>query len=266
MDSVLVNTDEQKEWGLLSQENASLLSKIKIILVEPSHTGNIGSAARAMKTMGLTDLSVVTDSNIITPESTALSAGAFDVLEKTKIYASLSDALADVSFAIGTSARSRTIELPLYQPREAMGIVVERLHAQEKCAIVFGRERTGLTNEELLHCDIHVNIDANTEYSSLNLAMSVQVLSYELRQTLLRTQNAYLGKQDANTIEKPLHSQWENFYSFLENSLKEEGFIKPGGSGTIMEQLRHIFAKADLDNHELQIMYGVMASLKKYGH
>lgn len=247
----------------LNNDWLNLLDNVEIILVEPSHLGNVGSAARAMRTMGLKNLGVVTNKDIKTLEAIALSKGGEQILNHAQIYQDIDEALANKNFVIATSARERSIELPIYQPREAMNLVINQLNNQAKVAFLFGRERTGLTNQELQKADIHVNIDANPEYSSLNLAMSVQVLSYELRQALLRFDNHEINHEAASEL-KPTHDQIENLYLFLENSLKECGFLKEGHNGKVMGQLRRIFAKADLSNHELQIIYGVMNNLLKY--
>ncbi|WP_019002955.1 RNA methyltransferase [Succinimonas amylolytica] len=256
---------EQNARDSLSPDSRKLLNLVRVVLVEPTHPGNIGSAARAMKTMGLSRLTVVTDRPVVTPESEALSGGAFDVVQEITVVSSLDEALRDVSFAAGTSARLRTLDRPLYQPREGLSRVLSHTGNGEETALVFGRESSGLSNAELSRCDIHINIDASPEYSSLNLAMSVQVLAYELRQLLLRSEHGETGNSGFREEPlKPAHRQWESFYAFLEDSLRESGFIKPDVNGTIMEQLRHIMGKADLTNHELQILYGVMASLKRH--
>ena len=257
---------EQLILGSLGPDSLKMLDFVRVVLVEPTHPGNIGSAARAMKTMGLSRLTVVTDRPVITPESEALSGGAFDVVKSITRVSSLDEALRDVSFAAGASARRRSLERPLYQPREGLSRALSHAANGECVALVFGRESSGLTNAELAKCDIHINIDANPVYSSLNLAMSVQVLAYEIRQILLRQESSALASGSVPMKEplKPAHEQWESFYAFLENALKTSGFIKPQVNGTIMEQLRYIFGKADLSDHELQIIYGVMASLKKH--
>lgn len=241
--------------------NLTFLDKIEIILVDPSHLGNVGSAARAMRTMGLKRLGVVTNKDIKTPEAIALAKGGNDILSNAKIYSSLDEAISKKNFIAATSARQRSIELPLCQPREASEKIIENISIDQEVAVIFGRERTGLTNEELQKADIHINIDADDEYSSLNLAMSVQVISYELRQGLLRSKN--LSFYSENAKPKPTHEQTENFYNFLNESLISCGFLKDGHNGKVMGYLRSIFAKADLTNHELQIIYGVFASLVK---
>lgn len=252
--------------------SSNFLDNIQIVLVEPSHLGNVGSAARAMKTMGLTHLAVVTDKDIITPESMALAKGAQDVLQAAMCYPSLNGALADSAIVAGTSARNRSVELPLYQPKEAVEHLAPHIIKGCKCSVVFGRERTGLTNEELLKCDLHINIDANPEYSSLNLAMSVQVLSYELRQHLITnmqdenfaTNVKQLMQDRENFAPKPKHEDLESYYAFLEQNLIACGFLKGEHNENVLAQLRKIYAKADLTAHELQILYGTTASMIRH--
>ena len=249
-------------------DNFSCLDNMIMVLVDPSHYGNIGSAARAMKTMGLSDLRVVTaKGSIVTDDSLALSKGAADILKNARVFATLDEALEDITLVAGTSARMRSIELPLYQPREAAEKILPHIANNMKCAVLFGRERTGLTNEELQRCDIHINIDANPEYSSLNLAMSVQVLSYELRQAVLRSSELRLVRNDYDEgLRKPKHSDLEQFYSFIEQNLKECGFLKENHNGSVMGQIRRVYAKSDMSAHELRIIYGTLASMLKHRH
>ena len=158
-----------------------MLQNIRIVLVETSHSGNIGSAARAMKTMGLSNLYLVSPKSV-DEQSIALAAGADDVMRNAHIVDTFEQAIEDCSLVIGTSARLRHLQSTLIDPRKC----AEKASAhQGQVAIVFGRERVGLTNEELLKCHYHLNIPANPEYSSLNLAMAVQLVSYEMRMAFL---------------------------------------------------------------------------------
>lgn len=160
------------------------LDKIKIVLIETSHTGNMGSAARAMKTMGLSNLCLVNP--IIKPDSQAISlaAGASDIIKNAQVFSSFEDAIADCTLVIGTSARQRSLQWPHLTPKECGDKVIQEA-INAPVALVFGRERVGLTNDELQKCHYHVGIPANPDYSSLNLAMSVQVLCYEIRMSML---------------------------------------------------------------------------------
>ena len=191
------------------------LDDIRIVLVNTSHSGNIGSAARAMKTMGLSNLYLVDPACEIDSHASALAAGATDVLGKTVVVDTLADAIADCGLTIGTSARSRTLSWPMVEPRECgEKLVAEAEHGP--VALVFGRENSGLTNEELQQCNYHVCIPANPEYSSLNLAMAVQTLCYETRM-------AYLNKQpkvqEEDEATYPNAKQTELFYEHLEQTI-----------------------------------------------
>ena len=185
-----------------------MLQNIRIVLVETSHSGNIGSAARAMKTMGLSNLYLVSPKSV-DEQSIALAAGADDVVRNANIVDTFEQAIENCSLVIGTSARLRHLQSTLIEPREC----AEKVSAhQGQVAIVFGRERVGLTNEELLKCHYHLNIPANPEYSSLNLAMAVQLVSYEMRMAFLvknRTETAL------STIENIYPTAQEMEYFFV---------------------------------------------------
>lgn len=238
-----------------------MLENIRIILVETSHTGNMGSTARAMKTMGLTNLYLVNP--LVQPDShaIALSAGASDVIGNATMVDSLDKALAGCGLVIGTSARSRTLSWPMVEPRECgERSVQEAEHAS--VAIVFGRERVGLTNEELQKCHYHLNIPTNPNYGSLNLAMAVQLVSYEIRM-------AYLARQDKNEqktdeVEYPLADDMERFYHHLERVLNDSGFIKKAHPGQIMNRLRRLFTRARPEMQELNILRGILSSVEKW--
>ncbi|MCC8375319.1 tRNA (cytosine(32)/uridine(32)-2'-O)-methyltransferase TrmJ [Photorhabdus sp. HUG-39] len=238
-----------------------MLENIRIILVETSHTGNMGSTARAMKTMGLTNLYLVNPLVLPDSHAIALSAGASDVIGHATIVDSLDKALAGCGLVIGTSARSRTLSWPVVEPRECgERSVQEAAHAS--VAIVFGRERVGLTNEELQKCHYHLNIPTNPEYGSLNLAMAVQLVSYEIRM-------AYLARQDKNEqktdeVEYPLTDDMERFYHHLESVLNDSGFIRKAHSGQIMNRLRRLFTRARPEAQELNILRGILSSVEKW--
>ncbi|GAC33596.1 tRNA (cytosine(32)/uridine(32)-2'-O)-methyltransferase TrmJ [Paraglaciecola polaris] len=234
-----------------------MLENIKIVLVNTSHTGNIGSTARAMKTMGLSQLILV---DPITPpdgKSSALAAGAGDVLANAKIVSSVAEAVADCGLVVGTSARSRTLSWPMLEPRECGEKLVAEV-PNYPVALVFGRENNGLSNEELQQCHFHVCIPANPEYSSLNLAAAVQTLCYEIRM-------AYLGltRQEQSQGEYPLAKDLEGFYSHLEQTLYKTNFIIPQHPGMVMSKLRRLFNRARPETQELNILRGILASIEK---
>lgn len=236
-----------------------MLDNIRIVLVETSHTGNMGSSARAMKTMGLTNLYLVNP--LVKPDSQAisLSAGASDVIGNATIVETFDQAIADCALVIGSSARARSLQWPLLSPREC-GEHSAAESVQAPVAIVFGRERVGLTNEELQKCHYHVVIPANPEYSSLNLAMAVQLLAYEVRV-------AYLAAQEKKrpSIEQhyPLAQDLELFYVHLEQTLNATGFIRVQHPGQIMSRLRRLFTRARPEEQELNILRGILSSIDK---
>ena len=241
-----------------------MLQNVRIVLVETSHTGNMGSVARAMKTMGLTNLWLVNP--LVRPDSQAiaLAAGASDVIGNAQIVDTLDEALAGCSLVVGTSARSRTLPWPMLDPREC-GVKSVTEAQNTPVAIVFGRERVGLTNDELQKCHYHVAIQANPEYSSLNLAMAVQILAYEVRIAWLATQNeGQEAQQNPEEEHYPLVDDLERFYGHLEKALSNSGFIRPTHPGQVMSRLRRLFTRARPESQELNILRGMLTSLEQH--
>ncbi|CAJ1867064.1 tRNA (cytidine/uridine-2'-O-)-methyltransferase TrmJ [Aeromonas hydrophila] len=236
-----------------------MLDQIRIVLVNTSHTGNMGSAARAMKTMGLSQMVLVDPQVQPDDNAYALAAGASDLLANARIVSTLDEAIADCGLVIGTSARSRTLSWPMLNPREAgEKLVTEGM--QHPVALVFGRERTGLTNDELQKCHYHVAIPANPEYSSLNLAMAVQTLCYEVRMHWL--QQEQVGETDM-AVDYPSAEQLEGFYQHLEQTLLKTGFIADDHPGQVMSKLRRLFNRARPEAVELNILRGILTSVQK---
>lgn len=234
-----------------------MLENIRIVLVNTSHTGNIGSAARAMKTMGLSNLYLVDPEQAPDGKASALAAGAGDVLGNAKTVATLEEAVADCGLVVGTSARSRTHSWPMLEPRECGEKLIQEV-SEYPVALVFGRENNGLTNEELQQCHFHVCIPANPDYSSLNLAMAVQTLSYEVRMAYLAT-----DKQAPVESEYPLNEDLERFYTHLESTLTDTGFIVKNHPGIVMTKLRRLFNRARPEAQELNILRGILSSVDK---
>ena len=238
-----------------------MLDQIRIVLVNTSHTGNMGSAARAMKTMGLTRLVLVDPQALPDDDAIALAAGASDVLANARIVPTLDDAIADCGLVIGTSARSRTLSWPMLDPREAGEKLVTE-GVTHPVALVFGRERTGLTNDELQKCHYHVAIPANPDYSSLNLAMAVQTLCYEVRMHWLATQETDTAAE-VERVDYPSAQQLEGFYQHLEQTLQKTGFIADDHPGHVMSKLRRLFNRARPEVVELNILRGILTSVQK---
>ncbi len=237
-----------------------MLNNVKVVLVGTSHSGNIGSAARAMKVMGLSEMVLVDPQCEVDGQAVALAAGASDIALNARIVKTLEDAVEDCGLVVGTSARSRTLEWPMLNPREC-GEKFAQEGVKHRVALVFGRERTGLTNEELQKCHYHVSIPANPEYSSLNLAMAVQTLCYEIRVAHLNQ----LEAQYAAPVEEeyPRHKELEMFYQHLEKVMLETQFISEQQPGQVMNKLRRMFNRARPEAQELNILRGVLTAIEK---
>ncbi|RUO29831.1 tRNA (cytosine(32)/uridine(32)-2'-O)-methyltransferase TrmJ [Aliidiomarina sedimenti] len=241
--------------------SVAVLDNLRIVLVNTSHQGNIGSAARAMKTMGLSELVLVDPVEAPQSHASALAAGATDILAQARTVPTLQEAIADCHLVLATSARSRTLDWPMLNPREAGKQAVQEA-ARGKVALVFGRENSGLTNEELQLSQYHVHIPANPDYSSLNLAMAVQTLSYEVRMAWLASENEQQGVQQEPSAY-PRGDDLERFYQHLEQSLTQSGFIVRQHPGLVMNKLRRLFNRARPDENELNILRGILSTYDK---
>jgi tRNA (cytidine32/uridine32-2'-O)-methyltransferase len=238
---------------------------IRVVLVNTTHPGNIGGAARAMKNMGLSQLYLVDPKDYPADKAVWRASNAQDVLERAVVVDTLDEAIADCGLVVGTSARERRIPWPLVTPRECG----ERAWAEathHPVAIVFGREDRGLTNEELQKCNYHVHIPSNPEYSSLNLATAVQVLCYEMRMAYLTEKDGQLPTFD-DWDQPPADSKAiELYFEHLEGTLHELGFITPDNPRQTMTRLRRLYNRIRLDEMELSIMRGMLTSIKNYIH
>lgn len=241
------------------------LANIRIVLVNTSHAGNIGATARAMKNMGLSDLWLVAPRDYSSEkpglQATGRAANAIDLLEQARVVASFDEAVADCQLVIGTSARSRTIPWPLLDSRRCCQQAYAEA-GQGKVAFVFGREDRGLTNEELQRCHLHVNIPANEEYSSLNLAMAVQVIAYELRMAHLG--NSLPADPMAGwDLEHASAADLERLYAHFEQALAELGFLQSEAPKQMMTRLRRLFQRARPDRVEVNILRGILSSAQQ---
>ncbi|MEX2354130.1 MAG: RNA methyltransferase [Gammaproteobacteria bacterium] len=233
----------------------------RIILVGTTHPGNIGAAARAMKTMGLTKLSLVSPKLFPSADATARAAGADDVLATTRVYASLQEAVADCVLVYGTSARSRSLPCPVISPEQAAVELLDCAKKPSEVAIVFGRERTGLTNEELDVCHKMIVIPANPGFSSLNLASAVQLVSYELCKLVSGTAN----RDEANVtdIERVTAEDLDHLYAHLQDCLVEIGFLDLDKPRRLMRRLKKLFNRAGLDQNEYNILRGILTAVQE---
>ena len=232
------------------------LDKVCIVLVNTSHPGNIGSAARAMKTMGLSRLVLVKPVVFPAPEAVTMSSGAMDILDNAVVCATLGEAVADCGLIIGASARIRGISLPLMEPCTCAEMAAdEARHCS--VALVFGREDRGLTNDELKLCHRQTRIPANPEFSSLNLASAVQVLCYELCKADLKQQASPALR--CCTHDPARSGAMEYFYEHLQAVLAEIDFFRHSNPGKVMARLRRLYARARPDRVELNILRGILS-------
>jgi tRNA (cytidine32/uridine32-2'-O)-methyltransferase len=236
------------------------LSRIRIVLVEPSHPGNIGGAARAMKTMGLARLVVVNPQRFPDPQAEWRAAGALDVLDAVEVFDTLAPAIAGCHWVVGTSTRSRRIPWPL-KPVDAVAADILRQPSGSEVAILFGRETSGLTNDELQRCHCHLQIPANPAYPSLNLAMAVQVVCYELFK-----HSGQAPVAEAVWDQPPATAgQLEAFFEHLQTVLVASGFLDPDNPGQTMTRLRRLFTRIQPDDKEIQMLRGVLHQLSTSG-
>lgn len=234
-----------------------MLPTIKIVLVETSHPGNIGGVARAMKNMTMSQLRLVNPKIFPHAEATARASGADDLLAKAGIYATLQEAIADCQLVIGASARSRTVTWPEISPRESAQKCLAQ-SPETNIAVVFGRENSGLTNQELDLCHFLLKIPCNPDYSSLNLAAAVQVVCYELFVTANLID--FKMSSDCDVKKTPLASaeQMEFFYQHLQQTLVDINFLQAQKAQSLMRKLRKIYNRTLLDTKELDILRGIL--------
>jgi tRNA (cytidine32/uridine32-2'-O)-methyltransferase len=238
------------------------LSGIRIILVNTTHPGNIGGVARAMKNMGLRDLCLVAPSRFPHEEAEWRAVGAADILENARVTSSLEEAIEDCQLVIGTSARGRRIPWPVLDPRRSASQAMAAASSDQQVAFVFGREDRGLTNEELQLCNLHLHVPTHEDYTSLNLAMAVQIVAYELR--MLEVAET-LPEDPFTDWDAPLSTagNMERFYQHLEETMVEIGFLNPAAPRQLMARLRRLYGRVRLDEMELNILRGILTETQK---
>lgn len=249
------------------------LSHVRIVMVNTTLPANIGSALRAMKTMGLSKLVLVAPKTYPHPDIGALAAGATDLIEQIEIVETLADAIKDCHLVFGTSARSRTIPWPLLDARPAAEKSISAVvNDQQDVAVVFGREDRGLTNEELAMANYHVTIPVNTDYGVLNVAQAIQVICYEMRMATLAAVES--GEDEAATMpvtdtesmewDEPLvtHEQMEQFYPHIEKMLAEIEFLDPKNPRLLPLRLRRLFGRIQLDRMEYHLLRGIFSRVQ----
>jgi len=227
---------------------------VRIVLIDPSHPGNIGSVARAMKNMAVSDLVLVRPRSFPHAESNALAAGADDVLAAARVVETVPEAIADCMFVAGTTSRPRSYYWEFTTPRDVAGRIAA-LPEESRAALLFGSERYGLGTEDLQYCNVLVRIPANPEYCSLNLAMAVQLLTYEL----------FMARETPTSqtqLELPLAAAGdvEHFYRHLQDVMNDVDFEDK--TGHLMERLRRLFNRAQMDRNELNILRGILSAVQ----
>lgn len=239
-------------------DNLMALTRLRVVLIETSHPGNIGAAARAMKVMGVSRLYLVRPHQFPCAEATARASGADDLLTRAVVCDSLDEALADCSLVLGASARLRSLPWPLSDARRAAQRAAAGAVAGQEVALVFGREHSGLSNEELQRCHYLLHIPANPDFSSLNLAAAVQVVSYELRMALLGDEPLAPDEGDYASAD-----ELESFYAHLEQTLISVGFLDPDNPRQVMRRLRRLYNRARTERVELNILRGILTETQK---
>ncbi len=235
----------------------SLLKRVRVVLIGTTHPGNIGSTARAMKVMGLSQLVLVNPLKFPSGEATALASNADDLLASARVVGNLTDAIRGCGLVLGCSGRPRALALPTLDARLAATRALAEAEGHE-VALVFGREKTGLHEEEMRACHYLVRIPTSATYDSLNLAQAVQVVCYEIRQALLVDQPREIAPPDW-TPEPP--ERLELFFSRLEQALTEIQFLNPAQPKRLMQRLRRLTLRARPDENELNILNGIVSAM-----
>ena len=251
-----INHDNKVDAAMDFPEDISPLAHIRIVLMETSHPGNIGSTARAMKTMGLSQLVLVNPRYYPDPRATTLASNAEDILENAQVVDSLTAAVSDCGLVIGTSSDVREIQMPGLTPRSAAPLLYQTAQACP-VAVVFGTERSGLTSEALLRCNYHLKIPTNNAYSSLNLAQAVQIIAYELKMTSLEEPAFIIKEKD----RRATFAEVDYFFEHLEKILKLIGFLNPTYPKKIMPRLKRLFNRVQLEHMELQLLRGILTKM-----
>ena len=245
----------------LTETDTSLFQRLRFVLVETSHPGNVGAAARALKTMGFTNLVLVRPRypDVLShPEAIAFASGAQDILESARIVETVEEALAGCDLVAAVSARLREFSPPVVTPRELAESVAHRQGGD--VAFIFGSERYGLPNEVVMNCQALINIPANPAYSSLNLAQAIQLLAYESRVAMqLTVTDPQVGFQGQTASNEAV----EGMYSHLEQALVAIDFIDPAHPKKLMPRLKRLFSRARLELEEVNILRGIASHILK---
>lgn len=235
-----------------------ILDKVRIVLVGTTHPGNIGATARAMKVMSHKNLYLVSPKTFPSAEATARATGADDILANAVVCADLKEAISDCDLVIGTSARTRSLPWPMVTPRECAETVSEKKYSN--VAIVFGRENSGLSNEEIELCNLVLNIPSNSEYSSLNLASAVQIVCYEIYMLCNIGQDKAIDEVHADLVNQ---DKMELFYKHLEECLIEINYYDADNPKLLMHRIRRLFNRLQMEESEYNILRGVFSKMQR---
>ncbi len=238
------------------------LKQITLLLIGTTHPGNIGAAARALKVMGLDRLSLVNPEGYPSPEARARASGADDVLSEAQVYTTLDSALSGVHKVFGTSARCRGMDIPMMNMRDAAAAMITAADAGEQVAMLFGKERYGLTNEEMQRCHYLVQFPANPEYTSLNLAAAVQVAAYELRMQCLQQSQAKKTEEQEISVFCD-GDKMAGFYDHLFSTMHELDFLNVNNEGSMTEKFRMMFNRMGIKKHEMDMLRGFLSAVNK---
>lgn len=245
------------------QNPEALLSRFRVVLINTTHPGNIGATARAMKVMGLRQLHLVSPKIFPSADATARASGADDILQAAVVHGSLEAALDGCGLVLGTSARLRSLPMPIQDARAAAGQAVAEASHHE-IAVLFGRERHGLTNEEMQRCHFLVNIPTNPAYGSLNIAQAVQILAYELRLAAIAAAGGEVGVNIPPADWEPVDgAQMELLFEHLEQTLLDLDFLNPKQPKKLMMRLRRLFNRARPDQNEMNILRGILRAAQE---
>ena len=246
---------------MTQQASSLLLKNIRIVMVNTSHPGNIGAAARAMKNMGLDKLYLVEPKDYPSLEAIRRSVGAIDILDNAVVVKDLNQAISGCVWVAGTSARLRTVEWPILEPRDYVQKALEYID-QGEIAIVFGRENSGLSNEEMDKCNVLLHIPTNPDFSSLNIAAAVQIVCYEFRLALTNTRTKMTkGSKHRHDVIAD-SSQLDGMYHHLQESLDQLGFFSDHNPEVMMRRLKGLFNRASTTQREVSIVRGICAAIE----
>lgn len=235
-----------------------ILDNIRIVLVATTHPGNIGAAARAMKTMGVKKLVLVSPKIFPGAEVTARASGADDILSNVQVFEDLQDAIKDCSYVVGTSARTRNIPWPVKSPEQAARQIIQKASKAINVAVIFGRENSGLSNDEIELCNTIIEIPSNPDFSSLNIAAAVQIICYELRKATMVVDEKF--EEIIEETPPASAEQMKMFYEHLEQCLVDIDYYDPEKPRLLMRRLKRLFNRAQLDLNEYNIFRGILTA------